>query len=719
MATIDPITGMPSSNVQQLQAGDMPTPPTPKGMVTSPYTGFTSSQAPATVTTPVVSSLPAKEKVGEISNVLTSAQKSIADLQAKKNITTIDKKTKADGTSELYMSDGTRVKTDAQGNVMPQTSPEQQIADTPDTGYKFVYNPSSGDRTQIPLNESASAYGMVDNNPTVAPIKPVLASADLPSGTSVKQYQDGTYGLYDVSGKYIGNATQTQFKNAQNGQDVLDKLNQAVNGNYPLTASQNAQIDSVKALYSNLIKEQEKANTNFTGGTTVAQNLYGIGNTQMGAGQIKGVVDAGVAKIADIQSRMNSDVAKMTMAFQEGNLSNLKDAYAAFSNNAKELQSNIDKTHDDVASIIKADKAQQAAQQLAIDNDINTLATDIAKSGGPDNPVAYQEALANKDYSGMIKAAGRALADASNVELKNYNKYVDDLKVLHPGAAPLEFSNPSAFNDYRRYEANLKAKASPGNTTIINAAGTTSNGQYKSDLDALIGNAQMSIGTKFGQQAFANAIKSARTDADKIRTLATLALKNSPAPIREDFVKQSQSITSIDKAIEMLDTGVKTGVFQAGTQYTYNLAGKDYDPKLAKLNQQITSAIQPYRNSITGAAWGNQEDGEYQQLFGSTKYSPTELKQRLVGLKEIMKEKSITALSAEFDPFGTASNPYSPVAQAQAESGANFDSNLSAMKTTNPTIFKAASNMYTSVNPKTKQPYTHEEILQAFPELGQ
>jgi len=40
------------------------------------------------------------------------------------------------------------------------------------------------------------------------------------------------------------------------------------------------------------------------------------------------------------------------------------------------------------------------------------------------------------------------------------------------------------------------------------------------------------------------------------------------------------------------------------------------------------------------------------------------------------------------------------------------------MKTTNPKLFTAASKMYTSVNPSTKQPYTHDEILQAFPELN-
>jgi len=439
---------------------------------TVPYKGFTSSDQPATVTTtmvnpptvptatptaapkvstnPVVSSSTAADYLNKtVIPTMQTAQQSLTDYQAKKNVTTIDKKTGADGISELYMSDGSRIKTDANGNIMPTTTPEQQIADTADVGYKFAYA-SDGTRTQIPINESASLYGMSDTNPTVAPTKPVLATAELPSGTSVKQFNDGSYGLYDVSGKYLGAASATQFRNAQNGQEVLDKLNQAVNGEYPLKPNQQAQIDAIKSVYSNLIKEQEKANANLTGGTTVAQNLYGIGNTMMAQGAIKAVIDEGISKVAEIQSRMNSDVAKMTLAFESDNLKDLKDAYESYANNAKELQNNLDRVQNQTAQIARDEKQQRAQAELAIDNDVRGL-IDVATANGATTQQlqAMQEALLNHDYTAAAKAGGDALMNASGV-VGEYYAYARDAKSR--GIVPM------SMDDYFTKDANRKAK---------------------------------------------------------------------------------------------------------------------------------------------------------------------------------------------------------------------------------------------------------------------
>lgn len=193
--------------------------------------------------------------------------------------------------------------------------------------------------------------------------------------------------------------------------------------------------------------------------------------------------------------------------------------------------------------------------------------------------------------------------------------------------------------------------------------GTTSSSgistPYKSDLDAVIGNVKATIDSANGKKAFQEAISRARNDADKVSTIASVVLRNAPSNEKTDFANQRFAITQIDKAIKMLDENVKTGKIEATKQYLFNQAGKDYDPKLAQINQYLISAIQPYRNSITGAAWGSQEDAEYQQLFGSTEYSPTELKQRLQGIKEIMVGKSVNALSAYTNPLGTYEDIYS------------------------------------------------------------
>lgn len=195
----------------------------------------------------------------------------------------------------------------------------------------------------------------------------------------------------------------------------------------------------------------------------------------------------------------------------------------------------------------------------------------------------------------------------------------------------------------------------PGINYTTNADGTIT---YATDLDAIVGTVLSTIPTKFGQETFQSQMSKARDDADRINLVAAQVLKGQPAEFKNDFRNQAVGVSMIDKAIAELDKGVKTGVIKNGVQYVYNALGKDFDPALAKIDGYITSAIQPYRNSVTGAAWGDQEEGEYQSLFGSTKYSPEELKQRLLQTKELLKSKSSEGLNAFVNPIGYYDNPF-------------------------------------------------------------
>jgi len=199
----------------------------------------------------------------------------------------------------------------------------------------------------------------------------------------------------------------------------------------------------------------------------------------------------------------------------------------------------------------------------------------------------------------------------------------------------------------------LSKGLSPGS-----GGGSPTGDQYSNDLDAIVGTVLSTIPTKFGQATFQSQMSRARNDSDKINLVAAQVLKGQPAEVKNDFRNQAVGIAELDKAISLIDSGVKSGALEAGGQYVFNVFGRDFDPKLAQLNAHITSAIQPYRNSVTGAAWGTQEDGEYQQLFGSTKYSPTELRQRLVTVKEMLKNKSAQGLNTFVNPMGYYDNPF-------------------------------------------------------------
>jgi len=243
---------------------------------------------------------------------------------------------------------------------------------------------------------------------------------------------------------------------------------------------------------------------------------------------------------------------------------------------------------------------------------------------------------------------------------KLYQQRVDE-----QAQAEAELALKGQFNlseGQARYDAQGNLIASRAKTyapkAVSGATGSSSKGQFGSDLDAIIGNTLATIGTKFGQEQFQAQVSRSRNDADKIATVASVVLKGAPAEVKRDFSNQAAAIKSIDKAIALLDEKTKTGVINNAKQYVFNVFGKDYDPNLAAVSSYITGAIQPYRNSVTGAAWGDQEDAEYASLFGSTKYSPTELKSRLTRVKEIMKDKSAQGLNVYVNPLDTYANPF-------------------------------------------------------------
>ena len=257
--------------------------------------------------------------------------------------------------------------------------------------------------------------------------------------------------------------------------------------------------------------------------------------------------------------------------------------------------------------------------------------------------------------SGDIISAYKKLKleqDASNLE--NF-----PTKELSQGEALYQYDPTTG--QYKQVGFNPKT-ATPSKSTSSTGSGkgttTGSSNKYASDLEALLGNTVATIPSKFGQEQFQTQLSRTRNDADKISLIGSVVLKNAPAEVKRDFSNQSIAVSNIDKAIAEIDKGAKTGFINSKLQKGFNFFGKDYDPALASIASYITASIQPYRNSVTGAAWGEQEEAEYQQLFGSVLYSPAELKQRLNRLKEIMKDKSAQGLNVFINPLDTYANPF-------------------------------------------------------------
>jgi hypothetical protein len=250
--------------------------------------------------------------------------------------------------------------------VTPPT-PEETAMNTPDPGNQWLYD-SSGNKVQNTLG-SPIPPGYSTKNPTVAPTTPQTDSTTDSMGNTYVQYSDGTYGKFDANGNYAGTTNQNLFDTTKAGTGILTSLNQALNGTYPLSVDQQAQINGLKAQFQTLIDQQTTANANFTGGVTVAENLYGMGNSVSGLGEIKGSIDAGISKIATLNSQMGSAVAQMTQSFQDNNIKNLQSAYTLYNDAAKSRQAEVDKLQ---ATATQAQQDFQKAQQTQITNTLES-----------------------------------------------------------------------------------------------------------------------------------------------------------------------------------------------------------------------------------------------------------------------------------------------------------------------------------------------------------
>lgn len=299
-------------------------------------------------------------------------------------------------------------------------TPEETIANTPDAGYQFIYNSSNGEKSQAVLGQPVPPGFTTTNVKSDAG----AATAEDANGTVYKQFGDGTYGSFSPTDQYQGPATSAQFNGAKNATDIKNKMQQAIDGSYPLNANQLTQIKGITDSFAQLIQEQETANANLTGGVTGAENLYGMGNTLTGKGAIQGSIDDGIKKIAALSSKMASAVADMTSGFQKDNFTMLKSAYDTYNQAATERQAQVDKWQ---AQIDDAKKAAQVEQDKT-DTSIKGIIEEATKNGASPQVIAsLTKALDAHDYNQAIQGAAGFLQDPTS-PAGQYSAYVTENK---------------------------------------------------------------------------------------------------------------------------------------------------------------------------------------------------------------------------------------------------------------------------------------------------
>jgi len=241
-------------------------------------------------------------------------------------------------------------------------------------GKIMQYNTSTG------VQELAmpGAAGYSTNNPAT---QPVSAEADAGGGISIRQMTDGTYQRWNTQTQsYAGGASKGDFDQAKLVENGRTALTNAQSGIY--SASQQSQLDGLKQQFQALIDKQNVMNANATGGATIAQNMYGMGTSISGKGEITQVINDGAAKIADLNTKMASAIANMQDGFQKNDMDMVKSAYAIFSDGQQTIQKTIDSMNSKVQAA--ADKADLRIEQnvMTLNNKYSDLTGDNIITAG-------------------------------------------------------------------------------------------------------------------------------------------------------------------------------------------------------------------------------------------------------------------------------------------------------------------------------------------------
>jgi len=404
-------------------------------------------------TTPVVNAQPAINQVNDIKNILDQNHTNLAQQQAQKDADALALKNKPP--------------------VPPPTPPAPKPADQKiaDHGMVDIWDTQTGQTKQVAEAEP------IPKGWTKTDLQTGASVAEVQSGTAIyKKFADGNIGRYDVAtGKYTGPGTEQSYKDAQTAASNSQKLQDLIDNKLP--PEQQAQIESMKKVLEARVKQQEIDNANLVGGTTIAQNLYGLGGTSVATSEITRVVDAGKAKVDELLAKNSQIISQMTQAFKNDDMAALKDAYNQYTAIQTHITKTVSDMHNEVVTANKEETNRKAAEKAALTNDINALQLDVSKAGGAEKPEAYAKALANNDYAGMIEAAGNTATTGMAGEYNFYKR--------GEIAAGTPLSQIMTPNQYMTADANRKARVAAAGvangysqqtmTKVVNIAGDFKN----------------------------------------------------------------------------------------------------------------------------------------------------------------------------------------------------------------------------------------------------
>ena len=140
--------------------------------------------------------------------------------------------------------------------------------------------------------------------------------------------------------------------------DYTNKMDKFTSGTFPLTSDQQAQVDAIKSEIQGLKDEQILANKNYEmairkAGIAGGRNIYA---PDIQAGNIKGAIDEGLKKIADLDAKGAAAIAQLKSAFNSENYKMVNDAWTSFNSYMSEKSKTLTDTYTAIRDAMKDER---------------------------------------------------------------------------------------------------------------------------------------------------------------------------------------------------------------------------------------------------------------------------------------------------------------------------------------------------------------------------
>lgn len=551
--------------------------------------------------------------------------------------------------------------------------------------------------------------------------------SDTSGGSLPSWLTAGVTGTTDTSSTPQGQAQQAITDASNELQTLTNNLSK-----YTVSDAQlQGQITSITNLWDSRIAAMNTVNNSRLGNidTTGIRlgSQYAGGNGGTFGGIITEEERQGVARIADLEGQKQSAISAAQTAAATQNwtvyskqVDLAEKAYQDKVTALKDLQTQTAAQNKVIADAIQKAKDDQYTQ---VTKPIQDIASEAAKNGADPKTIAAINGAT--DVQGAIAAAGGSLQTGTG-QMGDYLQYKKDS--LASGVTPTDYTTWKAADDASQSKLKIaeaygtafatakgKAAAEAASAGPVATSPVTSPAGVAYNVPATIAPYVdfASNGVKYVDlSGFAGTPteKNAAVNTAQQAGYRVITNKNTAA----DVQNISNALANLDSIQAAFDANNAGDVIQRNT----------YGAALSKLNKFLqtnpdSAAIDTFQDSgldilkaisgIQGFRGGSSVIQQVKDTLPQITDTKAVVDQKVANIKNLITNRESVLV-------GQPSASDALLLKAKQDES-SLTTNLQSIKTTNPSVFTAASNMYTSVNPDTGQPYTAADILQAFPEL--